>query len=311
MYSDSISRWRALFKMSIWPLCTTLCVCVFMDVHLRCVQHVIYSHVPTNAQSKQQLVLHADTEFNYKVNNLIENMKYVLYDANIEFNAEKRAHVKCTTNQWECRVSANWLVGSHREKDGSIRSACETREELRHIENWRLKYTHTKRSNSSDNNEWTPEKKKHILWVQKKKFKVFHRVYEIQRLFFNAQFMLLHPTQWISVALIHMRRGELPKSKCTQKAYHMFIASITASVTHSSWLPFLMNLNRAILFYMFCVLVYTRFFSGFRLVFLSIDGANIFHYFGYSVHTFLSWRKRLQYLHCYRSLLLCDNGRNK
>lgn len=51
---------------------------------------------PTNAQSKQQLVLHADTKFNYKVNNLIENMKYVLYDANIEFNAEKRAHVKCT-----------------------------------------------------------------------------------------------------------------------------------------------------------------------------------------------------------------------
>lgn len=64
---------------------------------------------PTNAQSKQQLVLHADTKFNYKVNNLIENMKYVLYDANIEFNAEKRAHVKCNDsvdvsdsigNQW-------------------------------------------------------------------------------------------------------------------------------------------------------------------------------------------------------------------
>lgn len=48
-----------------------------------------------NAQSKQQLVLHADTKFNYKVNNLIENMKYVLYDANIEFNAEKRAHGEC------------------------------------------------------------------------------------------------------------------------------------------------------------------------------------------------------------------------
>lgn len=59
----------------------------------------LFAMYRTNVQSKQQLVLHADTKFNYKVNNLIENMKYVLYDANIEFNAEKRAHVKCTPNK--------------------------------------------------------------------------------------------------------------------------------------------------------------------------------------------------------------------
>lgn len=78
----------------------SVCECVQYTQHTHTLspicKHVIYSHVPTNAQSKQQLVLHADTKFNYKVNNLIENMKYVLYDANIEFNAEKRAHVKCT-----------------------------------------------------------------------------------------------------------------------------------------------------------------------------------------------------------------------
>lgn len=35
---------------------------------------ILLAHTP--AKSKQQLVLHADRKFNYKVNNLIENMKY-------------------------------------------------------------------------------------------------------------------------------------------------------------------------------------------------------------------------------------------
>lgn len=54
--------------------------------------------------------------------------------------------------------------------------------------------------------------------------------------------------------LIHMNQTKPKRAECSPKfnapkAYHMFIATITASVTHSSWLPFLMNLNRPILFY--------------------------------------------------------------
>lgn len=56
--------------------------------------------------------------------------------------------------------------------------------------------------------------------------------------------------------LIHMSQCEpemLAENAMQRKAYHMFSGTITASVTHSSWLPFLMNLNRAILFYVYGV----------------------------------------------------------
>ena len=95
------------------------------------------------------------------------------------------------------------------------------------------------------------------------------------------------------------------KRSAHRKAYHMLIASITASVTHSSWLPFLMNLNRAILFYVCSfffsvgrsVSIYTHLFFGFWFALpislsRSFDGP-IFLCSVYSLHTFCHYEKRV------------------
>lgn len=114
---------------------------------------------PTNAQSKQQLVLHADTKFNYKVNNLIENMKYVLYDANIEFNAEKRAHVKCTEQIGGRRkiCGLNFLFfGVDCQEERTTPKDCHTND----VDGGNP----CKRSNSNDNNECKKKLHAHLKY---------------------------------------------------------------------------------------------------------------------------------------------------
>lgn len=117
----------------------------------------------------------------------------------------------------------------------------------RHTE---LTVKHTQNGQTATITMHTPGKKSVIVVV----------VVIRQRFVLLHYFMLSHPNSSFSLALnsyqphqlVDKKTHSVAKIKMHTKAYHMFITTITASVTHSSWLPFLMNLNRAILFYFRC-----------------------------------------------------------